>query len=198
MPKHLHQTLPFLINRIAAGVTDGVNQAFQSLGLNIYAVRVLILLYLDGHHSVGDLALQASLDQSTLSHILKRLEKQGLVKRTRREMDNRSVLVSLTPEGKIAGANCWDSVQMHDAQLRDGLDASDITKLETLLKRIYKNVPAFRAVDLLVAETKAPKVQTSASSEKSKGAHKEVSPIGNATSTVTTDTLRKSTPITPA
>jgi DNA-binding MarR family transcriptional regulator len=154
MPDHLHHTLPFLLNRIAAVVTDGVNHAFQSQGLNVYAARVLILLHLDGHYSVGDLALQASLDQSTLSHILRRLEKQGLVKRTRQEMDNRSVLVALTPEGKLAGASCWDSVQMHDALLRNGLDAANAAVLEKLLKRIYKNVPSFRKAE--VPEAKKP------------------------------------------
>ena len=146
MSNHLHHTLPFLLNRIAAVVTDGVNHAFQSQGLNVYAARVLILLHLDGDHSVGDLALQASLDQSTLSHILRRLEKQGLVKRTRQALDNRSVLVSLTPEGKIPAMKCWEAVQQHDVLLRDGLDAVNAEVLENLLKRIYKNVPSFRAV----------------------------------------------------
>jgi DNA-binding MarR family transcriptional regulator len=160
MPNHLHHTLPFLLNRIAAIVTDGANHAFQSEGLNVYAARVLILLYLDGEHSVGDLALQASLDQSTLSHILRRLEKQGLVKRTRKEMDNRSVVVSLTAEGKIAGSNCWDSVQMHDALLRNGLDTVNAVVLEKLLKRIYKNVPSFRTAQ--VPESEKTKLATSA------------------------------------
>lgn len=146
MPDHLHHTLPFLINRIAATVTDGVNQAFQAQGLNVYAARVLILLHLDGDYSVGELALQASLDQSTLSHILRRLEKQGLVTRIRKELDNRSVLVSLTQEGKGVGAECWKAVQKHDALLRDGLDATSVTVLEGLLERIYKNVPLFRSL----------------------------------------------------
>jgi DNA-binding MarR family transcriptional regulator len=145
MPDHLHHTLPFLLNRIAADVTDNTNKAFQSEGLNVYGARVLILLHLDGNHSVGDLAAQASLDQSTLSHILRRLEKQGLVKRARQASDNRSVLVSLTAAGKVSGAHCWDSVQMHDAQLRDGLDDASVAVLEKLLKRIYKNVPTFSA-----------------------------------------------------
>jgi DNA-binding MarR family transcriptional regulator len=154
MPDHLHHTLPFLINRIAATVTDGVNHTFQPMGLNVYAARVLILLQLDGDHSVGDLAQQASLDQSTLSHILRRLEKQGLVMRTRQALDNRSVLVSLTADGKQSAAQCWEAVQQHDAQLREGLDAVNAEVLEMLLKRIYQNVPSFRAIAAPAARKK--------------------------------------------
>lgn len=171
MPDHLHHTLPFLINRIAATVTDGVSHMFQPLGLNVYAARVLILLHLDGDHSVGDLAQQASLDQSTLSHILRRLEKQGLVKRTRQALDNRSVLASLTPEGRISALKCWEAVQQHDALLRDGLDAVNAEVLEKLLKRIYKNVPSFRTTAPPAGEA-VPAASPSPSGKKAKPAKK--------------------------
>ncbi len=146
MADHLHNTLTFLLNRIAATVTETVNRTFQPLGLNVYAARVLILLYLDGDNTVGDFAQQASLDQSTLSHILRRLEKQALIQRVRQRQDNRCVLVSLTPEGKAVAAKCWEAVKSHDALLRDGLDPANAAILERLLKRIYQNVPSLRIV----------------------------------------------------
>jgi hypothetical protein len=145
MSEHIHHTLPFLINRIAATVSAWVNQEFQSLGLNVYSARVLILLYLDGAHSVGHLALQSSLEQSTLSHILIRLEKQGLLKRMRQPMDNRSVLVTLSPEGRVLAKQCWKAVQAHDSMLREGLANSDAQDLVKLLNRTYENVPLFKA-----------------------------------------------------
>jgi DNA-binding MarR family transcriptional regulator len=144
MSDHLHHTLPFLIYRIATTVSAWVNQKFQGLGLNVYSARVLILLHLDGEHSVGDLALQSSLEQSTLSHILIRLEKNGLLNRTRQPSDNRSVLVTLTPEGKVLAKKCWRAVQTHDSMLRGGLAPKDAEALVKLLNQAYENVPLFR------------------------------------------------------
>ena len=144
MTRHHHDTLPFLIHRIAARVADSVNKEFGVIGVNIYAARVLILLKLDDDRTVGDLAEHAALDQTTLSHILRRLQRQGLVTRTRQEHDNRSVLVSLTDEGKRIAAVCWESAQAHDALLREGLSAADVAELKRMLRRMYENVPLFQ------------------------------------------------------
>ena len=139
-----HDTLPFLIYRIAAKVADSVNKEFAPLGLNIYAARVLILLKLGDERTVGDLAEHASLDQTTVSHILRRLQRQGLVARTRQEHDNRSVLVSLTNEGKRVATFCWESAQTHDALLRKGLSAANVAELKQMLRKLYENVPLFQ------------------------------------------------------
>ncbi|MDX3907122.1 MAG: MarR family transcriptional regulator [Pigmentiphaga sp.] len=147
MLKHLHDGLPFLLNRIAATIAEAVNREFQPMGLNLYAVRVLILLYLDSEHTVGGLAQSAALEQSTISHILRRLEQQGLIERVRQKQDNRSVMVLLTDEGKKVGAKCWKAVQRHDALLRRGLDPAAGAQLEQLLKQLYENVPLFQGRD---------------------------------------------------
>jgi DNA-binding MarR family transcriptional regulator len=144
MAGHLHDTLPFLLNRIAARISDSVNREFRPLGLNVFAARVLILLYLGDARSVGELAEEASLDQSTLSHILRRLAKDGLVVRERLEHDNRSVIVSLTKPGQDAAAQCWEAVQAHDALLRKGVDAASLKALKQILTRLNENVPAFK------------------------------------------------------
>jgi DNA-binding MarR family transcriptional regulator len=49
--------------------------------------------------SVSALARAVSLSQPTVSGILERLEKRGLVRRERSDEDRRSVFVSVTPEG---------------------------------------------------------------------------------------------------
>lgn len=115
------------------------------IGVNIYAARVLILLKLDDDRTVGDLAEHAALDQTTLSHILRRLQRQGLVTRTRQEHDNRSVLVSLTDEGERVAAVCWESAQAHDALLREGLSAADVAELKRMLRRCMRTFRCFRS-----------------------------------------------------
>jgi DNA-binding PadR family transcriptional regulator len=90
------------------------------------------------------LAEQAALEQSTLSHILRRLEAQGHLRKERQPHDNRSVLVSLTQQGKPIAAHCWVAVQRHDVLLRQGVDAKAVELLKEVLNQLYANVPAFQ------------------------------------------------------
>ncbi|WPH15970.1 MarR family winged helix-turn-helix transcriptional regulator [Variovorax paradoxus] len=152
MPAHLHDTLPFLLNRIAARITEAVNREFRPLGLNVFSGRVLTLLYLDEASTVGELAEKAALDQSTLSHILRRLQADGLLRKERLDHDNRSVMVLLTERGQEAAALCWDAIQTHDAMIRKGLDSANVKVLKHLLVRMYDNVPAFKGRALEVGE----------------------------------------------
>lgn len=50
--------------------------------------------------SAGDLARRINLSQGTVSSILDRLERRGLLKRIRSHSDRRKIYVSLTEEGK--------------------------------------------------------------------------------------------------
>ncbi|HEY2376102.1 MAG TPA: MarR family transcriptional regulator [Gemmatimonadaceae bacterium] len=52
------------------------------------------------HLTVNDLAARALTTQSTVSIVLSRLERKGLVKRTRSPVDRRSVVLQLTATGK--------------------------------------------------------------------------------------------------
>jgi DNA-binding MarR family transcriptional regulator len=144
MAAHLHETLPFLLNRVAGIVADEVNLVFRTMGLNVYSARVLILLYQDDASTVGELADKASLEQSTLSHILRRLQASGLLDKERPDHDNRTVIVTLTDKGYALAADCWAAVQSHDALLRKGLAAKDVAVLKDLLFKLYDNAPAFR------------------------------------------------------
>ena len=52
MPAHLDETFPFLINRVAALISDAANRQFKPSGLNVFGARVLILLFLDDARTV--------------------------------------------------------------------------------------------------------------------------------------------------
>lgn len=106
--------------------------------------------------SVSALARSVSLSQPTVSGILERLERRGLVRRERREHDRRSVFVSMTPEGgrvlheapsllqdrfqrELARLEEWERTQMLSILQRvagmmdaEGLDAAPILETGTL------------------------------------------------------------------
>jgi DNA-binding MarR family transcriptional regulator len=61
---------------------------------------VLVVLWEHDTQGVGDLAAALDTDFGTLSPMLKRLERKGLVARRRHPPDERRVVVSLTPKSK--------------------------------------------------------------------------------------------------
>jgi MarR family transcriptional regulator, organic hydroperoxide resistance regulator len=71
----------------------------QKLGVTYPQYLVLVVLWERGPQGVGDLASLLRMDFGTLSPMLKRLEKKGLVTRRRQATDERRVLVDLTPKG---------------------------------------------------------------------------------------------------
>lgn len=59
-----------------------------------------MLLWENGGMTEGELGKKLHLDSGTLAPLLKRLEKQGLINRSRLESNERKLLITLTKEGK--------------------------------------------------------------------------------------------------
>jgi MarR family transcriptional regulator, organic hydroperoxide resistance regulator len=71
----------------------------KKLGVTYPQYLVLVALWERGSQGVGDLATTLGMDLGTLSPVLRRIEKKGLVSRRRDPADERRVFVSLTPKG---------------------------------------------------------------------------------------------------
>ncbi|MGC3938925.1 MarR family winged helix-turn-helix transcriptional regulator [Roseobacter sp. EG26] len=80
-----------------------INRAYQKhlgrLGLTYPQYITLIYLWDQDARSVGEIAGFLDMDTSTLTPLLKRLERLGHVSRTRDPKDERRVIVSLTTSG---------------------------------------------------------------------------------------------------
>src|SRR6202790_1517932 len=72
----------------------------EKLGVTYPQYLVLVALWERGSQGVGDLVSTLGMDLGTLSPMLKRIEKKGLVARRRDPADERRVVVSLTPKGQ--------------------------------------------------------------------------------------------------
>jgi MarR family transcriptional regulator, organic hydroperoxide resistance regulator len=72
----------------------------QKLGVTYPQYLVLVALWERDSQGVGDLASTLGMDFGTLSPMLKRIEKKGLVARRRDPADERRVAVSLTSKGE--------------------------------------------------------------------------------------------------
>jgi len=76
------------------------------------------------------------MDRSTLGHLLRPLEKRGLVRLRVSEQDGRSRVAALTPAGRAAVArsrSLWESAQRRFASVFGAKSAVD---LRTVLKKV--------------------------------------------------------------
>src|SRR5690606_14055165 len=71
----------------------------EPIGLSYPQYIALACLWEYGDHTVGALADRLKVEYGTITPLLKRLEQMGLVRRTRSAQDERTVIVTLTPEG---------------------------------------------------------------------------------------------------
>jgi DNA-binding MarR family transcriptional regulator len=85
-------------------LVEGLSKSAQSVetrtGLTNAQLFLLQQIRSGRHPTVNDLAERAMTTQSTVSIVLSRLERKGLVKRSRSPVDGRSVMLQLTAAGR--------------------------------------------------------------------------------------------------
>ncbi len=95
----LDQQVCFALYTASRAVTARYRPLLDELGITYPQYLVLLVLWEQDERTVKDIGAALRLDSSTLSPLLKRLEAAGLVARSRRVDDERSVTVRLTGEG---------------------------------------------------------------------------------------------------
>ena len=125
---------------MVALLVDATAHEFRAHGLSIPAARAMISLFESGGTAtVGSIAETTSIDLSTTSHILRRVEAQGYVKRERQADDNRVVCAILTAAGNDVAEKCWDASLRHEATLVRGMQPKQIDLLKRALEQAYAN-----------------------------------------------------------
>ena len=95
----LNNQLCFALYASSNAITKLFNQKLSKLGLTYPQFLVLITLWETDGLTVKALSLKLKLDSGTITPILKRLEKAGLLSRLRSKKDERIVNVFLTTAG---------------------------------------------------------------------------------------------------
>ena len=97
---NLSEYLPYLINRVGFALVERFSEdALADRGLTIAMWRVLAALSNNGALRQIDLSNLTSIEVSTLSRLVTRLVRMGLVTRTRNSTNSREVAVELTAKG---------------------------------------------------------------------------------------------------
>jgi DNA-binding MarR family transcriptional regulator len=124
------------LRQAARRVTRLYDEALAPTGLGVNQFAILARLSRVGPSTIQDLAGLLVMDRSTLGHLLRPLEKRGLVKLDVSEQDRRSRIVALTHAGKAAVAKArprWAAAQRR-FESAFGKDAA--VDLRTVLKEV--------------------------------------------------------------
>lgn len=96
----LGNQLCFRLYTLTRLITQAYRPLLQPLGLTYPQYLVMLVLWEQDNLTVGDICHRLRLDTNTLTPLLQRMEREGLVVRKRGLVDGRQTIVTLTKKGK--------------------------------------------------------------------------------------------------
>ena len=91
-------------------ITQAYTPLLSELGVTYPQYLVLMVLWEKDRQPVNDIARRLLLETNTVTPLLQRMEKQGLVCRTKGETDKRQQIVCLTPQGRDLEAKAYELI----------------------------------------------------------------------------------------
>jgi DNA-binding MarR family transcriptional regulator len=134
--------LPYLVNRLGQRFVAEITPALAARGIDVQTWRVLIALYQRGDQPLGALADLTSINVSTLSRLVGRIEDRGLVERRKGPDDARSVIVALTAEGRAATEEILPTASALEEAATADFSEAELATLRQLLVKLYGGLDA--------------------------------------------------------
>lgn len=116
------------------------NHRLSAYGLSVPKALLLLEISPDKGENPKSLAAKLDLENSSMTGLLDRLEKIGLVERHRDPHDRRSVLIFLTPSGIKARDTIKALVDELDRKLQETLPAEDVKAFRRISSIISKQI----------------------------------------------------------
>ena len=118
----LNNQLCFRLYTAARLVMQAYYPYFEPLGITYPQYLVLLVLWEKDKQPVNDIARRLHLETNTVTPLLQRMEKQGLITRKRGKEDTRQRIVSLTAQGKALEERAKEIPNCLLQQLSDKMD----------------------------------------------------------------------------
>lgn len=134
MPVPLDNQICFTLYATSMTINRAYKPMLDAMGITYPQYLVLNVLGEDEGATVGAIAQRLSLESSTVTPPIKRLEQAGLVERQRSKIDERQVQVRLTDAGRavLARSNCLGELMMQ----RSGLALEQLNALNQQIQSL--------------------------------------------------------------
>jgi homoprotocatechuate degradation regulator HpaR len=140
-----HRNLPRLLLQAREAVLAHTQPDLRRHGLSDQQWRVLRVLVeyaqRPGGTDTGEVAQEAHLLGPSLTGVLNRMERDGLVSRHRCPQDGRRTLVAATPQGLALGQQLSAAIENHYLRVEQHLGKDALAQLQCLLNQIIEWEP---------------------------------------------------------
>jgi DNA-binding MarR family transcriptional regulator len=126
------------LQRATHALILALDAELESLGLSASETNLLACLDPAAPRRIGELVADTGQRPSTVTGILDRLERRGLVERRLDAADRRSFRVGLTKDGVSMHGRVHEGYANVAARTRDGLEGSAAPDLRTVLRAIER------------------------------------------------------------
>lgn len=132
--------VPYLINRVAVGMVHDLGRDLERFGLNVQKWRILAAILSHGECRFGELAKITSIEVPTLSRIVARMQREGLLRRRTLPSDTRTFTASFTKKGLTLAKRVLPRAFAAEAAMIEGLSSAEIAALKHTLHLMYENL----------------------------------------------------------
>jgi DNA-binding MarR family transcriptional regulator len=138
------EELSFWIGRAYYNYKLLLERTLRGLGLDRHVSpgmgHILFTLFEEDGCILRDIAARTRLSSPTITVMLRRMEKAGLVGMRRDERDGRAVRVRLTTLGRSIETRCWRALARLNSVLGRGLTPKEVEIAKRALARMVENM----------------------------------------------------------
>ena len=138
-------SVAYLLRMPLVGLGRAINRELAMEDCSVPQWLPLFKAHKGGANTVAELARQCTIDISTMTRLLDRLEQKGLCRRERSAVDRRVVQIVLTPEGRAVAERVPEVLCRVYNRALAGFSAQEWAQLQTLLLRLGANANALEA-----------------------------------------------------
>ncbi len=134
----VHRNLPRLLLQAREAVMAHTRPGLRAQKLSDQQWRVLRVLAEHGATETGRVSREAFILGPSLTGVLTRMERDGLIHRERDASDQRRTVVSLAAKGDLAVASLLYTIEAHYAFMETSLGKQKLAQLYTLLDEVIE------------------------------------------------------------
>ena len=136
----LNNFAPYLMNRIMGRYNAGLRNEMAELGLSTPKMRALAVLSVIDGLQIGQLAVYAVVEQSTMSRTLDAMMAENLVQRVADTEDSRVTRIVITDTGRGTFERIWPSMAEQYERMFAGISDDERAAFVSTLQRILRNI----------------------------------------------------------
>lgn len=136
----LDNQLCFRLYTASRMIAGAYGPYFESLGITYPQYLVLLILWEKDQQPVNDIAKRLYLETNTVTPLLQRMERQGLVTRVKGKVDTRQRIVCLTEAGKAMEEQAKDIPNQLGAEVIKHVSADELKEIIPSLDKLIEGL----------------------------------------------------------